>query len=147
MHHVIPIGELAKELIPHSNIIQHRDMTDLWGGVFTINVLASPKTGGIEFQSIERLLGPDPLGQLYIGWSDDFLAVVAEMAGTAKPQKRGVHPFTNGWQANAAVKQSIPWDRLGVGFLFREDPYSQGTQYLVRYKMRFGEYPPMNESL
>ncbi|MBA3810048.1 MAG: hypothetical protein H0X27_00070 [Caulobacteraceae bacterium] len=123
-------------------------MTDLWGGVFTIHALASADVSEqTDFLPVERLLGPDPLGVLYASWSDDFLSIAAEMGGALKLQKRGVAPFTSMYHSHGGIREAFPWEKLAVGFLFREAPVIAWGLYLAQYRVRFGENSPLNDEL
>lgn len=146
MHYLIPTCELEKELAYPGKLIEHRTMIGVSGGVFGVHfVRPADEDGNRSFEPVGRLLGADPLGHLYVGWSDDFVGIAAEMTGAVKPRKDGVAPFTSAYHVNGAIREHMPWDRLAVSFLFREDPPNAYGTYIAQYAVRFGEFPPLND--
>ena len=119
----------------------------LRGGVYRVHAIASdaPSDGGpSHLMPLPRILGPDPLGRLYIGKADVFTGrfITLLKALSPKHSSRDGHGFGRGYFASTAIQARFP--RLWFTLRFHENPRDCERDELLQYQKEFGEPPPFN---
>jgi hypothetical protein len=110
----------------------------------------------VEGERIERLLGSDPTGTLYLGmagegqgkWST-LRTRILELA------KRRNHQLADRWHFSDQVEKRFPWKSLFIHWAYTKRWVWQGEErsgarmaeanLLSCYRDSFGEFPPFNE--
>lgn len=119
-----------------------------WSGVYRVFV---------EGQPIDRLLGKDPTGTLYLGMAGsgerNSSIMRTRLMGLAK---RRNHQVADRWIYNKQLENRFPWKSLLIEWAFTPPwinergeersgaPPAEGN-LLSCYRDSFGEYPPFNE--
>lgn len=122
--------------------------TSEWCGVYRVFV---------EGQSIDRLLGKDPTGTLYLGLagSGERSASIMRTRLMGLATRRN-HQVADRWIYNKGLAARFPWKTLMIEWAFTPPwmnergeersgaPPAEGN-LLSCYRDAFGEYPPFNE--
>lgn len=146
----------------------HRYMlweTDCWekvstdfgsaAGIYTLRSLEhSNANAGREYCLVQRILGPDPDGVLYIGCSGEVRMRIGKLrkavcaaAGEAGYLDPGVHPVGN-YYMNEKIRKKFPIRSLCVTIERIPDGgghYDAEERAFRCYEQRFGEAPPFNQ--
>jgi len=119
-----------------------------WSGVYRIFV---------EGQAIDRLLGKDPTGTLYVGMaghgSRKWSIMRSRIMGLAT---RRNHQVANRWFFSEKLEKRFPWKSMMIQWTFtdrllnyngEEISGAKGAEsdLLHCYQNTFGEFPPFNE--
>lgn len=119
-----------------------------WSGVYRLFV---------EGEGIDRLLGKDPTGTLYVGMaghgSGQWSILRNRIMGLATGRN---HHVADRWLFNEKLEQRYPWKTLMIQWAFterrtnykgEETSGARGAEswLLSTYRDSFGEFPPMNE--
>jgi hypothetical protein len=115
-----------------------------------------PQIGGIYLihtyidktpKKINRLLGIDDEGILYIGKSKNIRERVRMLWRVMNPQlKATAHTFGTKYNENKMLRKSFPLNSLFISFRFSNMPKEKESKLLKRYFLKFGEVPPFNSS-
>ncbi|MCG9698363.1 hypothetical protein [Shewanella sp. Isolate11] len=111
------------------------------GGVYILRCL-SESGGPIP---INRLLGTDESGVLYIGKANSFLNRVAELKKSISPDyNSGSHECGSRYKSHRAITQAFPYKFLYVNLIESEEPRKVESELLNDYENKYGELPPLN---
>ena len=109
------------------------------GGVYIL------KCGDDNPIPINRLLGTDSEGILYIGKADSFTNRVAELKKSISPQyKSGSHECGSRYKSHSHIQGAFPYEKLYLSLVSSTDPRSTESDLLQQYEKTFGELPPLN---
>lgn len=111
------------------------------GGVYKVIAV---KLG--ERVPINRLLGTDPDGVLYIGKADSFLDRVIGLRKTLIYESSS-HIFGRRFRNASNLKLEFPIESLYVELFQNENPAEQENKILDQYFQHYGEVPPLNAIL
>jgi hypothetical protein len=118
-----------------------------WAGVYRIFV---------EGQAIDRLLGKDPTGTLYVGMAGAGPQNWSIMRNRLMSAAKRDHHVASRWSSNEALAAQFPWETVSVQWAFTaartnykgedESGARMAEIYLLWcYRDCFGELPPFNE--
>ncbi|HNJ44305.1 MAG TPA: hypothetical protein PKZ53_27740 [Acidobacteriota bacterium] len=94
---------------------------------------------------VQRFLGADLEGVLYIGKSDSYLDRVIQLKKSISPQYAGKsHTCGRRYKSNPAIALKYPYELLHLQFFPSGQPELLEKQMLGQYFQRFGEVPPLN---
>lgn len=100
---------------------------------------------GVEKKPINRLLGTDKDGILYIGQTQCFLSRVIDLKKSITPGYESQnHDAGNRYKANPKIAEMFPYDELYVELLATNYPEKCEKKEINAYINRFGELPPLN---
>jgi hypothetical protein len=122
------------------NLINERHSTK--GGVYRVVAMKDGKP--VE---VNRFLGTDDEGVLYIGKAISFLDRVADLKKSISPTHKGQgHDFGVRYKdleiPNIALR--FPYDELYVHLIQTDSPDELERTMLKAYRSKFGEVPPLN---
>ena len=113
------------------------------GGVYKVIAV---KLG--ERVPINRLLGTDPDGVLYIGKADSFLKRVIDLRKALSPvHKSSAHGFGYRYKNTNSLNAAFPFEKLFVELIETENARDLEYRWLKEYLDTFGEVPPLNAVL
>ena len=94
---------------------------------------------------IQRLLGTDPSGILYIGSAISYLDRVIDLKKTIDPKYKST-PHIGGrrYNKNPRIAQRFPYVSLFIELIGDKNPESKEKGLLDAYFLKFGEVPPLN---
>lgn len=96
---------------------------------------------------VDRLLGTDPEGTLYIGMAACFLDRVIELKKSLSPEHTSKgHECGSRHKSHAAIADRFPYQRLIVTLQRSSTPRESEQQALRTYYEAFGELPPFNRA-
>lgn len=97
---------------------------------------------------INRLLGADTAGVLYIGKADSFLKRVIDLRKALSPvHKSSAHGFGYRYKHTNSLNTAFPFENLFVELIETQDPRDLEYKWLKKYLDTFGEVPPLNAVL
>ncbi|MBI3260713.1 MAG: hypothetical protein HYZ54_14735 [Ignavibacteriae bacterium] len=97
---------------------------------------------------INRLLGTDNEGVLYIGNTSSFLnRIVILKKSTAPGYISSTHEFGTQYKEHPAIQLQFPFDELFIELLTNDNPEEFERRELKEYYDKFGELPPFNNHL
>ncbi len=115
-----------------------------------------PETGGVYYilsckgkkrNKINRVLGVDNEGILYIGKSDYLKERLRMLWRVLNPKlKATAHTFGQKYNESKKLKKLFPMDSLFIDFKTSKKPKYLESKLLKRYFDKFGEVPPFNSS-
>lgn len=112
------------------------------GGVYHIRCIKDNKV-----IKINRVLGTDNLGILYIGKSDNLRERLRMLWRVLNPNlKATAHTFGTKYNGNNKLKKVFPLKTMYVSFETTSEPKNLETKLLNQYFDKFGEVPPFNSS-
>lgn len=112
------------------------------GGVYVVR--ATTEHG--VWDSINRVLGTDHTGTLYIGKADAFVSRVVHLKKCVHEDYRtGGHPFTHRYDHHGTLRERFPSKRLVVELYGDPEPLRAEKEMLTSYFLGFGEEPPFNK--
>jgi hypothetical protein len=118
---------------------------DMKGGVY---VLVCKEPAGVGHIPVQRFLGIDKQGVLYIGKADCFFDRVIALKKSISPEyKSSSHECGIRYKANPKIQELFPFENLLIGLKEDEDPRALELKMLENYVSRFGEVPPLNAIL
>lgn len=124
--------------------------TDFWvlindkhstrGGVYKIIAVED----GIR-KPINRFLGTDPEGVLYIGKATSFVDRVINLKKSIASEYKGTsHICGRRYKANPNIAKLFPYGILHIELTQSDTPEEFEKKLLVEYRTTFGEVPPLN---
>ena len=114
------------------------------GGIYRIIALQSD--GDFKPATIERLLGSDASGTLYVGCASATLCGrLGDVTRTLISGKNQNHTAAFRLIETGPVAERFPLRRLAITWQYDDDPAKAEEKYLAHYKLVFGETPPLNE--
>jgi len=119
--------------------------TGLEGGVYRLHCLKDPE--GDEVIPIQRCMGEDNEGILYIGKANQFLNRVIDLKKSLLPNyktKSHVCGLRYNNDAHANFRDAFPIERLCVTLVSDQNPKRMEEELLFKYCKKFGETPPLN---
>lgn len=94
---------------------------------------------------INRFLGTDPNGVLYIGKAACFLDRVINLKKSISPDMRGTsHICGRRYKSQPAIAKQFPYEILHTELICSEQPDKLENNLLKAYANEFGEVPPLN---
>lgn len=94
---------------------------------------------------VNRFLGTDNEGVLYIGKANSFLDRVIELKKSISPDyKSSGHDCGKKYKSNSAISEQYPYEILFMKLTQSETPSDLERQLLSEYVKKFGEVPPLN---
>ena len=96
---------------------------------------------------INRVLGIDNQGILYIGQSENLRARIRMLWRVLNPKlKATAHTFGSKYNENKKLKKAFLLKSLYVSYQITKEPKTLETDLLDKYFAKFGEVPPFNSS-
>lgn len=115
------------------------------GGIYKVACVRDESSD--EVIPLQRLLGEDLEGVLYIGMAESFLKRVIELKKSVSPEYRSrSHECGVRLKEHAAIAKAFPYQRLVVSLMGSESPRKTETEALQEYFANFGELPPLNRA-
>ncbi len=94
---------------------------------------------------INRFLGTDEEGVLYIGKATSYLDRVINLKKSISPNYKGTsHICGRRYKSNPNIALKFPYDLLHIELIFSEDPEKLEKLFLNAYFKKYGEVPPLN---
>ncbi|MBI3720487.1 MAG: hypothetical protein HY252_18060 [Sphingobacteriales bacterium] len=94
---------------------------------------------------INRFLGADIEGVLYIGKATSFIDRVIELKKSIAPEYNGTgHICGRRYKANPNIAKQFPYEILFIELLQTDKPEELERSLLTTYAEKFGEVPPLN---
>ena len=94
---------------------------------------------------INRFLGTDYEGVLYIGKATSFLNRVIDLKKSLSPEHNSrAHICGRRYKSLPRIAEHFPFDTLHIDLLPSDTPVVLETQLLHEYRNLFGEVPPLN---
>jgi hypothetical protein len=94
---------------------------------------------------INRLLGSDANGVLYIGKADSFLDRVIELKKSLSPDHKSTnHECGYRWKKHDNINTNYPYQTLHVELIGSDHPRQLESDKMKEYEKHFGELPPLN---
>lgn len=129
--------------------------TDFWervessfgvsGGVYKLACLRA--VDSCEIIPVQRLLGEDAGGVLYIGMAESFIDRVIDLKKSLSPTHRSKrHECGVRMKEHVAISEAFPYDRLVVSLISSDAPRTLESKELKDYFTAFGELPPLNRT-
>lgn len=110
------------------------------GGVYKIIAVRNGQQ-----QPVNRFLGTDNNGILYIGKATSFIDRVIDLKKSISPDYNGTaHICGRRYKANPNIAKQFPFDILFVELIQSETPEELERKLLTEYSTTFGEVPPLN---
>lgn len=95
--------------------------------------------------TIDRLLGNDEKGVLYIGMAKNYLDRVIELKKSLSPDHNSFgHECGYRWKQHKGIYTKFPYNTLFIKLIETDDPRKLESELLKRYEKTFGELPPLN---
>lgn len=117
----------------------HEDFKES-GGAY---ILFSKKNGKIV--QIDRFLGKDTEGVLYIGKATSYIIRVIDLKKTLDPSyKSNPHIGGRRYYLNRRIQEVFPYVNLYVSLYGHPNPSQKEKALLEEYFQKFGEVPPLN---
>lgn len=121
-----------------SDSINHRHQSK--GGVYKIIAVRNGQR-----QSINRFLGTDSEGVLYIGKATSFLDRVVDLKKSISPDYNGsAHICGRRYKSNPNIARQFPFDILFIDLIPTDNPEELERKLIVEYATIYGEVPPLN---
>jgi hypothetical protein len=115
-----------------------------------------PECGGVYFIHsynnqipirLNRLLGADEEGILYIGKSDNLRERLRMLWRVLNPsQKATAHTFGKKYNSNEKLREAFPLESMYISYRISTEPKTFEFELLDKYFLKFGEVPPFNSS-
>jgi hypothetical protein len=138
---------MKKYLVDSKQLWHQINMPGVVGGVYKLHCFTSDDHQDVI--PVNRVLGTDNEGVLYIGKADCFLDRVIELKKTILPEseyKTDTHicgrRYWTKIHKNFRIK--FPVKRLCVSLVKSDTPEKSEKEELEEYCMKFGEIPPLN---
>ena len=110
------------------------------GGVYKIIAVRNGQR-----QSINRFLGTDSEGVLYIGKATSFLDRVVDLKKSIAPDYNGsAHICGRRYKSNPNIARQFPYDILFIDLISTDNPEELERKLIVEYATTYGEVPPLN---
>jgi hypothetical protein len=110
------------------------------GGVYRLLSIQEGKP-----KEINRFLGVDREGILYIGKAESFLDRVSNLKKSIAPGYRGTaHGCGINYKSNPAIEKLYPYESLYLELLESESPRKLEAALIKEYVQTYGEVPPLN---
>jgi hypothetical protein len=115
------------------------------GGIYKVSCLQGDDSNDVI--PVQRLLGEDSDGILYIGMAASFVDRVIDLKKSVAPQyiSRG-HECGIRIKQHEAISKAFPYERLVVSFIGSDSPRVAESDALNEYYRTFGELPPLNRA-
>lgn len=121
---------------------QIRDKVGIKGGAY---LLFSRTDSEKQPQPVNRLLGVDTKGFLYIGKADSYLDRVIELKKSLSPDhKSSGHECGARWKKHKGIRSKFPYETLHISLFPSENPFHEEKRLLEEYLESYGELPPLN---
>jgi hypothetical protein len=96
-------------------------------------------------KTVNRLLGTDENGVLYIGMAKSFLDRTIELKKSISPDYISAnHECGTRFKSNERIREKYPYKDLRVKLIASDEPRVLEQQLLTGYILEFGELPPLN---
>ena len=110
------------------------------GGVYKVIAVDSGQR-----TPINRLLGTDDQGVLYIGKATTFIDRVIDLKKSISPDYNGTaHTCGRRYKATPNIAKHFPFDKLHIELIQSTTPDDLEKKLLNDYMQTFGEVPPLN---
>lgn len=134
-----------KKFIISSKNMWHEinDQFNNGGGVYILKCLRSADS--LTPVPINRLLGSDKDGTLYIGKANCFTDRVAELKKSISPDySSGSHECGSRYKSNDIFSKELPYENLYIELIGSDNPRETEASKLKEYEKQYGELPPFN---
>ena len=112
------------------------------GGAYIIQCLDD---FGDSVIPIDRLLGRDVSGILYVGAATYFTDRVITLKKSVSPDHEDSnHEFGVRYKKSTSIQRRFPAERLVVSLVESETPVAAEEKIIERYLQQYGELPPFN---
>ena len=113
------------------------------GGVYKLHCLYEENNS--KFIPINRILGVDQEGVLYIGKASQICTRIGDLMKSLSPSHKSFnHPAGIRYASNKKLQESFSFNRLCVTVLPSEDPNDSEVYEMRKYFEQYGEVPPFN---
>lgn len=110
------------------------------GGVYKIIAVSNG-----ERIPINRFLGIDNEGVLYIGKATSYIDRVIKLKTSISPAFKGKgHICGRRYKSNENIAEQFPFGKLYIELTQTDNPTELEDKYLKEYFNKFGEAPPLN---
>jgi hypothetical protein len=110
------------------------------GGIYKLFCVRDSKT-----IQVNRLLGSDINGILYIGETNSFIERVVELKKSLSPAHHSSnHNCGIRYKSINRIKEVFPYQDLFISFEICDNPKRRESELLGDYLRKFGELPPFN---
>ncbi len=110
------------------------------GGVYKIIAVKSNQR-----VPINRFLGTDDQGVLYIGKATSYIDRVIGLRKSISPGYKGAsHICGRRYKSNPRIASFFPYETLFIELIPSDFPEIHEKKFLVEYSNMFGEVPPLN---
>jgi hypothetical protein len=110
------------------------------GGVYKIIAVINGQR-----QPINRFLGADNLGVLYIGKATSFIDRVINLKKSISPEYNGTsHICGRRYKSNPNIAKKFPFEMLYIELFPSDKPKEFERTLLTEYTTIYGEVPPLN---
>ena len=114
------------------------------GGVYVLKSISDTNNLPI---TINRLLGNDVQGILYVGKANCFTDRVAELKKSIAPDYASdSHECGSRYKNNSNIQKAFPFESLCIELIRSGNPRQAELEMLKKYEESFGELPPLNRS-
>ena len=94
---------------------------------------------------VDRFLGTDNDGVLYIGCATSFLDRVIDLKKSIDPTYIATsHDCGKRYKTNPNIAKKFPYDSLYIDLFPSDNPKQKETELLTEYRNTYGEAPPLN---
>lgn len=131
------------------NLLQLADK-DLWNKINSQHQAKGGVYKVIAFQngqriSINRFLGADTSGTLYIGKANSFIDRVIHLKTSIAPDyNSSAHICGRRYKSNPNIAKQFPYDILFMELIESDKPEELERNFITEYATTFGEVPPLN---
>lgn len=110
------------------------------GGVYKVIAVRNGQR-----QPVNRFLGTDDTGVLYIGKANSFIDRVIDLKKSISPDYNGsAHICGRRYKSNPNIAKKFPYETLFIELIQDAEPEELERKLLTEYTTTFGEVPPLN---
>jgi hypothetical protein len=116
------------------------DQHQITGGIYKIIAIQNGQR-----IPVNRFLGTDNSGILYIGKATSFVDRVINLKKSISPDHKGSsHICGRRYKSNPNIAKKFPYDILYIELIPGDNPQELERNLLAEYVTTFGEVPPLN---
>jgi len=120
------------------------DINDEFGDAGGVYILSCDDQHGVQIP-IQRLLGTDSDGVIYIGMAQSFLDRVIDLKKSLSPDHLSRnHECGARHKDHVGISTQFPYESLHVKLIQSNNPKEKESSTLKEYIETYGELPPLN---
>jgi hypothetical protein len=143
MKRTVPVPKVIQELLIFNDRNFWQLISDrhgIKGGVYKIIAVRDGQR-----VPVNRFLGTDNEGVLYIGKAASFIARVVNLKRSIAPDYNGTgHICGRRYKSNPNIAKLFPYEILYIEFIQTDSPKELERKFLNEYSSIYGEVPPLN---